>query len=141
MARRNLRPESWRAYPGWEVSAVSSCLVMRDLVRYAGPSSVGSSFGTGAGILQWLLVRVEMGSGVGRCGVPRITFRAWIGGKLGATLGDWIGGMIGATLEDWIGGNVGANRGYWAGGIAGITCGEWVGLFVGASRGDVQSLV
>ena len=121
-------------------NAVSSCLVLRDLVRYAGPSSVGSSFGTGAGILQWLLVRVAMGSGVGHCGVPRITFRAWIGGKLGATLGDWIGVVVGATLGAGLGGILGATFGYWIGGNVVATRGEWVGVFVVTSQGDVRIL-
>ena len=100
----NLRPESWRACPGWEVtwhamaSAASICLVLQDLVRYAGPTLVGSSFGTGAGNLYWIQVRVSMGSSVSCCGVPRITFGAWIGGNLGAILRDWIGGVVGATL-------------------------------------------
>ena len=79
-------------------SAVSSCLVLRDLVHCADPSSVGYYFVTGAGTLIRIRFRVEMGAGVGCCGVPRITFGAWIGGNLGATLGYWIDAMFGATL-------------------------------------------
>ena len=81
-------------------SAVLSCLVLRDLVQYAGPSSVVSYFGTGAGTLYWLRIRVAMGYGVGHCGAPCITFGAWIGGNLGSTLEYWIGGVVGATLGD-----------------------------------------
>ena len=89
-------------------SAVSSCLVLRDLVRYAGPSLVGSSFGTGSGTLYWLRVLVAMGYGVGCFGVPRITFGAWIGGILGTTLGDCIGGVVGANLGALVVGILGA---------------------------------
>ena len=77
MAWLNLRPESWRAFPGWDltwyvmVSAMLSCLVLQDLVRYASTSSVGSSC---AGTFYWLQVRVVMGSGVVLWGVPRITY-------------------------------------------------------------------
>ena len=118
-------------------SAVSSCLVLRDLVRYAGPSSVGSSC---AGTLYWLRVRMEMGSGVGRWGVPRITCGSCIGGNLGATLGDWIGGVVGATLGAGLGGILGATFGYWIGGNVVATRGEWVGVFVVTSQGDVRIL-
>ena len=82
MVRGNLRPASWRTCTGWEVtrhamtSAVSSCLVLRDLVHCADPSSVGYYFVTGAGTLIRIRFRVEMGAGVGCCGVPWITFGA-----------------------------------------------------------------
>ena len=79
-------------------SAVSSCLVLRDLVWYAGPSLVGSSFGTGAGNLIRFFVWVAMGDGVGCCDMPRITFGSWIDGNLGVTLGYWISDMVGVTL-------------------------------------------
>ena len=128
-------------------------LVLRGLVRYAGPSSLGSSFGTGIGTLRQLCVRVAMGAGVGCCHVPLITFGAWIGGILGATpidwmggnggttLGAWIGGMRGTTLGDWMGGNVGATLVACMGGIVGTTSGYWVGVLVGARRGAQETLL
>ena len=70
IAHGNLSPSSWRARSDWEVtwyamaSAVSSCLVLWDLVWQKRPLWLVDSMGTGGMSLVRIHVRVAIGADV-----------------------------------------------------------------------------